>query len=433
MALLRCPDCEGKVSDLAPSCPHCGRPAPFDIPSDEDDAGHTVSTPQPQPAPAPAPASAPAPAPDDLSTQLEMPDESTDQIAATLPDYTPWKEPEKKPRSDFDFASGCTTVFVGVMLLMLAIATKSPAILGTYAVIMTGFAAWGIRLAVKDYRVFTGIATATLSIMLGLTAIFTIPVVLEQKEEEAKAEAARQEEEEAKKIAAEERIAKLSAEKPTNLQKGRDLLEAKDYAEALTFLKLVTEVESDNAEANELIASITEAQEEEKKAAREKELLALAKPLPSSESAKLLEIYKELHELRPEHAVYEQRSRKYSLAEHKRKQEQAARESRQRLLAEAELLLLDWRWSTEHGYAQAVGRVKNTSGRRLENVQVVVEWKTGSGALVKTGTALLEYNPIMPGQTSPFKVMATNNPEMTRASISFKTLFGGTVKWAKQE
>jgi hypothetical protein len=27
MALLTCPDCQGKVSDRAPSCPHCGRPA----------------------------------------------------------------------------------------------------------------------------------------------------------------------------------------------------------------------------------------------------------------------------------------------------------------------------------------------------------------------------------------------------------------------
>jgi hypothetical protein len=27
MVLLICPDCSGKVSDLAPACPHCGRPA----------------------------------------------------------------------------------------------------------------------------------------------------------------------------------------------------------------------------------------------------------------------------------------------------------------------------------------------------------------------------------------------------------------------
>jgi hypothetical protein len=26
MPVLACPDCNGKVSDSAPSCPHCGRP-----------------------------------------------------------------------------------------------------------------------------------------------------------------------------------------------------------------------------------------------------------------------------------------------------------------------------------------------------------------------------------------------------------------------
>jgi hypothetical protein len=26
MALIECPDCHGQVSDLAPACPHCGRP-----------------------------------------------------------------------------------------------------------------------------------------------------------------------------------------------------------------------------------------------------------------------------------------------------------------------------------------------------------------------------------------------------------------------
>ena len=26
MGLIECPDCDGKVSDIAPTCPHCGRP-----------------------------------------------------------------------------------------------------------------------------------------------------------------------------------------------------------------------------------------------------------------------------------------------------------------------------------------------------------------------------------------------------------------------
>ena len=35
MALLTCPDCRGKVSDLAPACPHCGRPMAAKAVSDQ--------------------------------------------------------------------------------------------------------------------------------------------------------------------------------------------------------------------------------------------------------------------------------------------------------------------------------------------------------------------------------------------------------------
>ena len=31
MALITCPDCETRISDLAPACPHCGRPADADL------------------------------------------------------------------------------------------------------------------------------------------------------------------------------------------------------------------------------------------------------------------------------------------------------------------------------------------------------------------------------------------------------------------
>ncbi len=31
MPLITCPDCEARISDLAPACPHCGRPADADL------------------------------------------------------------------------------------------------------------------------------------------------------------------------------------------------------------------------------------------------------------------------------------------------------------------------------------------------------------------------------------------------------------------
>jgi hypothetical protein len=34
---------------------------------------------------------------------------------------------------------------------------------------------------------------------------------------------------------------------------------------------------------------------------------------------------------------------------------------------------------------------------------------------------------LLPGQTSPFKVMAKYNPAMKEASIEFKKMFGGQI------
>ena len=42
---------------------------------------------------------------------------------------------------------------------------------------------------------------------------------------------------------------------------------------------------------------------------------------------------------------------------------------------------------------------------------------------------LIEYNPILSGQTSPFEVMARHNPAMHNARLEFKTLMGGTIEW----
>lgn len=84
-----------------------------------------------------------------------------------------------------------------------------------------------------------------------------------------------------------------------------------------------------------------------------------------------------------------------------------------------------WRCDTEHGYVFVRGEVKNVSSQKLENVVAVGEFRTESGELVKTEDALLEYNPIMPGQQSPFKAGGTENPQIKNCNLSFKYLLGG--------
>lgn len=96
-----------------------------------------------------------------------------------------------------------------------------------------------------------------------------------------------------------------------------------------------------------------------------------------------------------------------------------------------QLELQSWSWHSEYGYAIAEGQVKNISDESLKNVEVVITWYTEDYTFITSDSALIEYNPILPGQTSPFKVYATYNPAMFKAGIDFKFFMGGTISWIK--
>lgn len=96
------------------------------------------------------------------------------------------------------------------------------------------------------------------------------------------------------------------------------------------------------------------------------------------------------------------------------------------------LEIQNWSWHDEYDYAIAEGLVKNISGTKLENVEAEVSFKTSDGTFITSSDALIQYNPIMPDQSSPFKVMATFNPAMKSASIQFKYLGGETIPWKEK-
>lgn len=79
-------------------------------------------------------------------------------------------------------------------------------------------------------------------------------------------------------------------------------------------------------------------------------------------------------------------------------------------------------------YMEVVGQVRNVSGESLRNVQAVTTWLTDGGEFITSDDALIDYNPILPGQTSPFKTLTRRNPEMKRFTVEFKTMFGGTLR-----
>lgn len=84
------------------------------------------------------------------------------------------------------------------------------------------------------------------------------------------------------------------------------------------------------------------------------------------------------------------------------------------------------------GYHYVEGQVKNISTRPLENVTAVGTWFDKSGEFIKSDEALIDYNPILAGQTSPFKTISTGNPAMARCQVEFKYLLGGTLSFDDQ-
>ena len=99
-------------------------------------------------------------------------------------------------------------------------------------------------------------------------------------------------------------------------------------------------------------------------------------------------------------------------------------------MASYDLELIAWSWSDAPGreFVEVSGWVKNISGRKLSDVEVVASFFGKKGDFIACKSALIEFNPILPDQTSPFRMLATNNPAMETAKLEFKFLTGGTIR-----
>ncbi len=93
------------------------------------------------------------------------------------------------------------------------------------------------------------------------------------------------------------------------------------------------------------------------------------------------------------------------------------------------LELVSSRWYKESGYAIFEGQVKNISSSPLESVEAVATFYDSAGGFITSSDALIDFNPILPGQTSPFKVMKTENPAMQKAGVEFKHFSGGSIEY----
>lgn len=91
------------------------------------------------------------------------------------------------------------------------------------------------------------------------------------------------------------------------------------------------------------------------------------------------------------------------------------------------LELISFNCYTEHNYFYVTGEVKNISNKSLESILAVGSAYTVEDEFVKSADALIDYNPILAGQTSPFTVMIRSNPEIKKCKVEFKEFWGGTI------
>jgi len=79
------------------------------------------------------------------------------------------------------------------------------------------------------------------------------------------------------------------------------------------------------------------------------------------------------------------------------------------------------------GYMHLEGEVKNVSGQSLNKVLAVVSYYTAAGEYVTTDSNLIDFQPILSNQTSPFHVLTPGNPAITGWKLQFQILGEGTV------
>lgn len=92
------------------------------------------------------------------------------------------------------------------------------------------------------------------------------------------------------------------------------------------------------------------------------------------------------------------------------------------------LELISFRCYQQGRYTIIEGEIKNISNLIIKNVKALGEHRNKDGELLAADGALTEFNPLNPQQKSPFKTYSKFNPEMSKCSVSFKTISGSQIK-----
>ncbi|MDA8021192.1 MAG: FxLYD domain-containing protein [Thermoanaerobaculia bacterium] len=217
-----------------------------------------------------------------------------------------------------------------------------------------------------------------------------------------------------------------------NLSSALAALDQGDPDTALELLDRITMVDARYEGLDEARERALAMQKEAAVAREEAELLSRIDAVPISRVREVRELYFQLWRLRPDNKEYQAKYLSYS-PNSPRVTPVLESEDEAREASLWDLEIEQWSWRHDHGYLVVNGRIKNLTGRRLPAVEAVVEFFTQSGEFVKSATAPVEYSPVMPGQTSPFRIITRDNPEIRTAKVSFKNFGGAKLESYERE
>lgn len=100
--------------------------------------------------------------------------------------------------------------------------------------------------------------------------------------------------------------------------------------------------------------------------------------------------------------------------------------AREQGLFDIEIISFKWHRSS-NSFVTAKGQIRNLSDNSL-NILAIVTYKTKNEAFITYDSALIEYTPLLAGQTSPFEIITPYNPEMASATIEFSKHNGGKLR-----
>ncbi|MFP5492665.1 MAG: FxLYD domain-containing protein [Bacteriovoracia bacterium] len=93
-----------------------------------------------------------------------------------------------------------------------------------------------------------------------------------------------------------------------------------------------------------------------------------------------------------------------------------------------ELTSSTWTHESDSEFAIVVGQVKNISKNKYDYVEAVANFSDAKGNLIATHSSLIQYNPILSDQVSPFKIMVPWNPAFKTLNIEFQQTMRGKLE-----